>query len=182
MKKLSSVALSLVLATAMMGAGYAAWQSQITVSNAVQTGTFGFKIVHTDDSKPSVTLLNDSYIGAGTNDVTSVSDGAGTITLNNLYPGVVATVDFPISNSSSIPAMMSSYKLTGLPTGLTAKTYEVVDGVATEITADSVQIDPTTTDFTLEYVITAEDSLSESGSSYTTTIQPTFDQKAEPAQ
>ena len=42
MKKLSTVALSLVLATALMGAGYASWQTTLGVGTTVQTANFSF--------------------------------------------------------------------------------------------------------------------------------------------
>ena len=123
MKKLRFVVPTMVLAVAMMGAGYAAWSNQLTISNTVNTATFDFAF--TADSAQTISLVNSTVDTQHVIDkaVTLGTDNkSATINLTNLYPGINAEFDLTIDNTSSIPATLTGVTLAnaaGLPIVMT---------------------------------------------------------------
>ncbi|SDJ94625.1 hypothetical protein [Natronincola ferrireducens] len=105
MKKTRFIALALIVAVALMGAGYAAWTDSIEINTTVNTGQLD---VHFVDE---AILVLDDYV---TGDVGYAQDGSGdndwdiaNVTFSNMYPGAVAKVTLKIANNSTIPVKMN---------------------------------------------------------------------------
>lgn len=141
MKKLRFVVPTMVLAVAMMGAGYAAWTDSVIVTNTVETAAFDFSFKSpaspTMDLSGSASDISTTHITA--NSVTA--DGkTATIILDNIYPGINATCDLVIENTSTIPATMTGYELTVPAPALVTCTVTDIndqafpDGVIPELT------------------------------------------------
>lgn len=161
MKKLSSVALSLVLATAMMGAGYAAWTQTLTLSNSVATGKFNFTLTNgsvTPDATTGYYLTTKTAVATG---------NTLNVTIENAYPGAKATVSEKITNESTIPAKLTLVNT--IPSEFTMNNI-LVNGASY---ADGMNIP--TGDVTITYDLTAKDSAN-FASSYTISSSATFDQ------
>jgi predicted ribosomally synthesized peptide with SipW-like signal peptide len=105
MKKIGLLILALVVALGGLGAGYAAWQDQVTVSGNVQTGTFEIGIQETsqDDvngtAKAFYTNEGDQIGNTGYYKVVKVN-------IENAYPGYTGTLSFNVKNLGSIPAKL----------------------------------------------------------------------------
>jgi len=131
MKKVALTMLTLVLALAVAGIGYAKWSDTLTVSGAVTTGKLEIKF----DSKYRNDLGLDpceagtwtipqqggepTWVGQTyTKDVGCVSAGfdghSATIALNNAYPSYWASVLWDVKNTGDIPVKLDSVKLTEL--------------------------------------------------------------------
>lgn len=105
MKKTKLIALTLVVAIMMVGAGYAAWTDQLDINTTVNTGRLDLHFVD-----EAVLNLADHVTG----NVGYEKDGSGdndwdiaNVTLSNLYPGAVAKVTLKIQNNSTIPVKMN---------------------------------------------------------------------------
>lgn len=98
MKKSKFLLGTLVLATALMGTGYAAWTDALTVKSTVSTGEFDMNF------NGNGTLEQSDYVVAEQ----IVNKDSATITVSNLYPG--AQVDFGINmdNDGTVPAKVAS--------------------------------------------------------------------------
>lgn len=106
MKKTKLIALTLVVAIMMVGAGYAAWTDQLNINTTVNTGRLDLHFVDEE-----VLTLDDHVTGQ----VGYEQDGSGdndwdiaNVTLSNLYPGAVSKVTLKIQNNSTIPVKMNS--------------------------------------------------------------------------
>jgi hypothetical protein len=161
MKKLSTVALSLVLATAMMGAGYAAWSQTLDLSNTVDTAEFSFTLTN-GTVTPSATT--GQYLEANT----AIADGDTlNVDIDNAYPGAKATVSETITNASTIPASLT-----------------LANTVPDEFTMDNIQVNGDdytagmnipTGNVTITYDLTASDDVVTT-ESYTISSTATFEQ------
>lgn len=105
MKKTKFLALVLVVAIMMMGAGYAAWTDQLKINTTINTGMLDVHFV--DEAE----LTLSEYV---TGNVGYQQDGSGdndwdiaNVTLSNLYPGAKAEVTLKINNNSTIPVKMN---------------------------------------------------------------------------
>lgn len=164
MKKLNFVVPTLVLAVAMMGAGYASWSQTLSVTNTVATGTFNFVIqpaTYTADKYETVTPSN--------------TDNSLTVGITNAYPNSVTTVNDTIKNNSSIPATMI----------LTPTTDGNFNGViqvnGADYTAGSSVTLAAGQDAAIVYTLTANDAIPPSpvggpANSYTCSIKADFAQ------
>lgn len=107
MKKVKSLLIVLVAAALIMGAGYAAWTDNTTVTGTVGTGTMDVKVQFANVSAP-----------ASVGKTVSHDDDSVTFGFTNLYPTVYADhskLDFQVKNEGSVPVMLDSVEL--IPTG-----------------------------------------------------------------
>lgn len=107
MKRTKFLALALVVAIMMMGAGYAYWQEDLLITNTVKTGQLDFTFQDAD-----ITIPTNSYIYESS--YCRVKDGDDNtieISLDNMYPGAEATVDFELLNSGSMKAKLKNFDI-----------------------------------------------------------------------
>lgn len=111
MKKTKFIALVLVVAIGLMGAGYAAWSDSILINTTVQTGQLDVHFV--EDAE---ILLADPHVGIEVdyaNDGSDSTDGQSdldiaNVTITNMYPKAEAKVTLRIQNNSTIPVNMNA--------------------------------------------------------------------------
>lgn len=116
MKKAKFVALALVLAFALLGAGYAAWTDHLEVNGTVTTGDIDVKFTKAESSDPGETVdpaslefeeEHQKHVGA--TEVEISEDGKELIvTVSNAYPGYFAHIDFEVTNNGSVPVRLQS--------------------------------------------------------------------------
>lgn len=152
MKKTRILALTLVVAIMMMGAGYAYWTDTLTISNSITTGTFD--VDFQADSDDLVVYQNYNFAaGTGTEEpagLMGVTTGFGTdgdtldnlnnndkltITATNLYPDGAYKVNATILNTSTIPVLFNTagYTLSSSNLNDFLKIKVTIGGVATTI-------------------------------------------------
>ena len=88
MKKTKSLALVLVVAIMMMGAGYAYWTEDLTINTTVDTG-----ILDVTFEEPA--NIDDENVDQPNADV-SPDGHTMSVTFNDIYPGVSNTIYFDI--------------------------------------------------------------------------------------
>jgi len=107
MKKTKLIALTMVVAIMMVGAGYAAWTDQLNINTTVNTGELDLEFV----DRGEATELTLAPHVTGQVDYAQDTDGewdVANVTLSNLYPGAEASVSLKIQNNSTIPVKMNS--------------------------------------------------------------------------
>lgn len=119
MKRTRFIALALVVAIMLMGAGYAAWSDRVFLDTTIRTGNFDMQITEVSARTGNNglrqaanathgwhwfdwTAQNNSNIGIDVNKTTA------TVELLDLYPGGVVQVDMKTKNMGTIPAKLSS--------------------------------------------------------------------------
>ncbi|WFA08269.1 hypothetical protein [Tissierella sp. Yu-01] len=111
MKKTKFLALALVVALALSGAGYAYWTETLTVDTTVKTGQldfqFGEATVTTSDEKGNIVVENISRENNGNN----VDDSKLLITVRDMYPGATATIKFDVYNNSTMEGKLAGFSL-----------------------------------------------------------------------
>lgn len=100
MKKTRILALAVVVAVMLMGAGYAAWTDRLTISNTVGTGELNVKF--TEASLQGVEA-DTVYIQPSA----AFADKNVTLTVGNLYPGAAAKFNGKFVNNGTIPAVIN---------------------------------------------------------------------------
>ena len=105
MKKTGLLVLSLVLALGALGIGYAAWSQTLTVTGNVNTGSY---IVTMTSPTPSPTDVSKTAWVT----VDAHNNYSCTLSVHNGYPGFVGTATFDIENTGSVPAKLTTVKLT----------------------------------------------------------------------
>lgn len=119
MKKTKMIALVLVVAMMLMGAGYAYWSDTLTINNTVSTGELKVEFVSQNFSLwppqlkyPNSTITDGSSTLYATAQITQDSAKKTTFKVNNMYPGVWALYDAKFENKGSIPAVIQNVKVT----------------------------------------------------------------------
>lgn len=106
MKKVRFLALSLVVAVALMGAGYAYWTDTLTINNTVSTGEL--KVEFTDNQHyPKVSGTNE-YVETFINQDDAKTT---TVTVGNLHPGTQGIFSARVDNLGTIPAKFDNVKI-----------------------------------------------------------------------
>lgn len=112
MKKTRILAMTLILAMVLVGAGYAAWTDTVIVNNAVTTGDLKVEFVN-DCKYPNASVFDNTvlppfYLKAG------ITHGAKTTTVNieKMYPGSTALYEAKAVNLGTIPAKFDNVKVT----------------------------------------------------------------------
>lgn len=124
MKKSRMIALTLVVAIMLLGAGYAAWSDTLTITSTVKTGKLDVNMLQDGASvvvQQSTGVAESETIGR--TKTIAVGDDVATVNVDNLYPGAVVVVTIPVKNDSTIPVIASgeviptgdaNYTVTGL--------------------------------------------------------------------
>lgn len=122
MKKTKYLALVLVVAIMMMGAGYAIWSDQVFLTTTVKTGNFDMAITslttRTGDNEVQneIQYANNNK-GFHKTDwthanlaatATGFNDNEAWVEFNGLYPGGAVQVDMKMTNRGTIPAKLKS--------------------------------------------------------------------------
>lgn len=102
MKKTRFLVLALVAAVMMMGAGYAAWTEDVTISNNVQTGELSVALSN------GIAVVNDDLTNREATVVADLADEANSaqVKVTNLYPGAHVDVTVPVTNDGTIPVKL----------------------------------------------------------------------------
>lgn len=107
MKKARFLAMTLVVAIMMMGAGYAYWQEELTISNTIDTGVLDVVFVE------PTTVGSDEYTGANEGMVVANSDGHSLqLQFKEVYPGADCQVKFNLSNIGTLAAFVDELEIT----------------------------------------------------------------------
>lgn len=127
MKKSRFLALVLVVAVMMMGAGYAYWTQNLTITNTIKTGVLD--VVFTDPDLEIDTYMDDD------SDIDLNGNHGLTLSLVDAYPGAEVTVYFTLDNEGTMEANVRG--------------FEIADGAvkAELVLCKSITVDNTTTDF-----------------------------------
>jgi len=117
MKKVKLIALALVAAIALMGAGYAIWSDQVFLTSTVKTGNFNIEITEVSVRTGHRQEANEVHHwhqfdwtnkGAGP---TIVDGNSAIVELVDLYPGGTVQIDLKMENKGTIPAKLKSIKV-----------------------------------------------------------------------
>lgn len=110
MKKGKIIAAALVIASMLIGAGYAQWTDTLKIGNTVNTGNLNVEFVKTEGS--CITFPNIFNLELNSNYVESNIDPTDkktvTVTVNNLYPGSGVLYSAKFENLGTIPAKIKS--------------------------------------------------------------------------
>lgn len=108
MKKTKLLALTLVVAIMMIGAGYAYWTDQLVINNNVTTGEMNVEFIDPHFSESELSSRNDYII------LHEVARDAKTVQfkLENLYPGVQYDTLTEMQNKGTIPAVFDNAVVT----------------------------------------------------------------------
>lgn len=110
MKRARFLAMTLVVAIMMMGAGYAYWQEQLTISNTIDTGVLDVVFVE------PTTVGSDNYTGENEGMVVANSDGHSLqLQFKEVYPGADCQVAFNLSNIGTLAAFVDEFRITNDP-------------------------------------------------------------------
>lgn len=105
MKRTKFLALALVVAVMLMGAGYAWWTDELVINSTVTTGEVDLQF----DANLEDLLFNEDNEGVAYGEITYSEDNkAANIVMENLYPGAEAKADLKIINTSTIPVRLQS--------------------------------------------------------------------------
>lgn len=114
----------MVFALALSGIAYAAWTDTLYINGTVATGNLDAMFIpatNPTDNDPSGCDVG--TVAAEIGDLTGDTDGDSgtadklTVTLDNAYPGYIATIPYTIQNTGSIPVKLSEITLSGVDAG-----------------------------------------------------------------
>lgn len=124
---------AITIAIMLLGTGYAYWTESLTISNTVSTGYLDVKFIDADawDYDDSETFSHRSNLVIAHK--TIAPDGKSiSLTVDNLYPGSGASLDFLIQNTGTVPAKI------GTITGTVIENQDLAD--ALDYYVDTVKI------------------------------------------
>jgi len=106
--KMTAIFAALMIALMLAGVSYAMWEKTITITGTVNTGKVDVQFcnvaVYSDEAKEvsswSAVVTDPEHI---------------TVTIDNAYPCIWYTIDADINNVGTIPVIIQSIKVTGLP-------------------------------------------------------------------
>lgn len=110
MKKTKYLALVLVVAIMMMGAGYAAWTDKLVIKNTVEAGELNVEFA-TDKPGYPIAVVTDGTSTNHANAIIEHGDKITTVTINNIYPGVSGLYRTRFINKGTIPAVISGVNI-----------------------------------------------------------------------
>lgn len=109
MKKTRLLAVTLVVAIMLMGAGYAYWSDQLVICSTVETGNLEVEYLESSNNffmNPDIYLMDnnsiDFYAEAS---IETTNNKLMTVRITELYPGVGARFHMIFKNSGTIPAI-----------------------------------------------------------------------------
>ncbi|SES87073.1 SipW-cognate class signal peptide [Natronincola peptidivorans] len=106
MKKSRFLALILVVAVMMMGAGYAYWTQDLTIENTITTGR-----LEVEFEGPELVLPNNTYMHESSDfDIDDDADiPALKLDLVDAYPGAQADISFKLVNKGTLAAIVKGF-------------------------------------------------------------------------
>ncbi|MEA4845699.1 MAG: hypothetical protein VB106_00535 [Clostridiaceae bacterium] len=113
MKKTRFIALALVVAIMLMGAGYAVWSDKVSLKTTVKTGNFDMEITklttRTGDNQEQ-NEAHDWHQYDWTHSVNAeiLNPNEAIVEFSDMYPGGTVQVDMTMTNKGSIPAKLKS--------------------------------------------------------------------------
>lgn len=110
MKKTKFLALTLVVAIMLMGAGYAFWTEELKINTTVTTGMLDFEFQNERVVEVSRGMDYDNH-SSMTADNPWNDDSKLDINLYNMYPGATATVSFEVKNAGTLDGKLKSFSL-----------------------------------------------------------------------
>ncbi len=116
---------AIAIAIMLLGTGYAYWTETLTINNTVSTGYLDVKFIDADawdydDSETFYTHRSNLVVAHKT----IAADGKSiSLTVDNLYPGAGASLDFLVENIGTVPAKI------GTVTGTVTKNQALADAL-----------------------------------------------------
>ena len=123
MKRTKLLALTLVVAIMMMGAGYALWDDVLTINQTVATGDVDVEWFWNNIGADPNGVFTANVLPAGGNLNRSPDKKAYTVTLENLYPGAEARWTGSMMNMGSLPVKFVSLDVEEGPDALNITDY-----------------------------------------------------------
>lgn len=115
MKKTRVLALALIVALVLLGAGYAAWNDTLTINTIANTGNLNVEFVDSafnGTRKAPLFIKNlemdERYLET---DIKKDSPESITVTINKLYPGSGVLYDALLENKGTVPAVIDKVEL-----------------------------------------------------------------------
>ncbi|MGB4438069.1 MAG: hypothetical protein WBJ13_02355 [Sedimentibacter sp.] len=115
MKKTKLIALTMVVAIMMMGAGYAIWSDQLFLTTTVRTGDFDMAITELTTRTGDNELQNEkhnprwhSYDWTHAGETEILNSNQAIVEFIDMYPGGIVQVDMKMVNNGTIPAKLKS--------------------------------------------------------------------------
>ncbi len=102
MKKVGVVFLALLVGLGLAAATYAYWSESMTINGTVSTGVLDVQFVN------SSAYDNEDNYDVASVECKIVDEETAEITIDDAYPGYVATCVFDVYNSGTIPAKIKS--------------------------------------------------------------------------
>ena len=133
MKNRKMIIAAITIAITLLGTGYAYWTETLTINNTVSTGYLDVKFIDADawDFDDSETFSHRSNLVIAHK--TIAADGQTiSLTVDNLYPGSGASLDFLVENRGTVPAKI------GTVTGTVTENQELAD--ALDYYVDTVKV------------------------------------------
>jgi hypothetical protein len=130
MKKISLIALALILALGTLGVAYAMWWDTVTIGGTVVTDDVEveWKLARNYDTGLDPDYpdgLKDKDVGSTT--ITGLDSNTLTLVIDNGYPSYYNDIECEFENTGSVPVIIDSVVIT--PTGFTvASDYGADDG------------------------------------------------------
>jgi hypothetical protein len=119
MKKVKLMTIALAAAVMMLGAGYAYWTSQVSVTTNASTGNLKVEFVQQGGACPLEVKYPDkdvwderSPICLAKAQIDTTNASLTTLTIDNMYPGVTAWYHVKIANTGTIPAKVGTIDVT----------------------------------------------------------------------
>lgn len=182
MKKTKLIALTMVVALMMVGAGYAAWTDSTQVQGIVNTGNLDVYFVDRDNNLEVETDANMSgsikYEKLG-NEV----NNKAIVTVNDVYPGSEFTVNLQILNNGTMPVKLDQGSVQDvinawgilspyITCNMTLGNGNSINPINTPINPDDVL----NISFEFKVPIELNETTLPENSSYSATINPVFEQ------
>lgn len=113
MKKTKFIALVLVVAIMLMGAGYAVWNDQVFLTTTVRTGNFDMVITDVSTRTGDQQDKNEvhdwhQYDWTHSTRAEVLNSNQAVVEFSDMYPGGTVQVDMKMVNNGSIPAKLKS--------------------------------------------------------------------------
>lgn len=107
MRKTKLLALTLVVALMMVGAGYAYWTQELTIQNEISTGNLDVIFANQDLDLSEAEYMADSTF------VPAANDGEHNLVLNleKAYPGADIKLSFDLDNEGTLGAHVRDFEL-----------------------------------------------------------------------
>lgn len=105
MKRTRLLALTLVVAMMLMGAGYAFWSEALAINATVDTGELAFAF-------SDAGFVGGQYV-SGSAEVDTEDDNILNLEFINMHPGSTATVEFCMNNTGTIGLKFDDFEFTG---------------------------------------------------------------------